>query len=110
MSDIPVIGPDDDPRGGTSSGPAGRHLNHLRKMFADDLERTKSSPSRPPTCTLPSVEEPVRPTPRRATSVALAEQTGVVTWSDRMFAGEHTLTLLRTAPSCIPRSALRLTS
>ena len=88
MSDIPVIDPTMTPAWDKLDQLADTFEPDLRKMFADDPERTKKFTFRAADLHVDLSKNLVCPT-LLGHLLALAEQTGVADLRDRMFAGEH---------------------
>ena len=88
MSDIPVIDPTMTPAWDKLDQLADTFEPDLRKMFADDPERTKKFTFQAGDLHVDLSKNLVCPT-LVGHLLALAEQTGVVDLRDRMFAGEH---------------------
>ena len=88
MSDIPVIDPTMTPAWDKLDQLADTFEPDLRKMFADDPERTKKFTFQAADLHVDLSKNLVCPT-LVGHLLALAEQTGVVDLRDRMFAGEH---------------------
>ena len=88
MSDIPVIDPTMTPAWDTLDQLADTFEPDLRKMFADDPERTKKFTFQAADLHVDLSKNLVCPT-LLDHLLALAEQTGVADLRDRMFAGEH---------------------
>ena len=88
MSDIPVIDPTMTPAWDKLDQLADTFEPDLRKMFADDPERTKKFTFQAADLHVDLSKNLVCPTPL-GHLLALAEQTGVADLRDRMFAGEH---------------------
>ena len=88
MSDIPVIDPTMTPAWDTLDQLADTFEPDLRKMFADDPERTKKFTFQAADLHVDLSKNLVCPT-LVGHLLALAEQTGVLELRDRMFAGEH---------------------
>ena len=88
MSDIPVIDPTMTPAWDKLDQLADTFEPDLRKMFADDPERTKKFTFQAADLHVDLSKNLVCPT-LLGHLLALAEQTGVADLRDRMFAGEH---------------------
>ncbi len=88
MSDIPVIDPTMTPAWDKLDQLADTFEPDLRKMFADDPERTKKFTFQAGDLHVDLSKNLVCPT-LVGHLLALAEQTGVADLRDRMFAGEH---------------------
>ena len=88
MSDIPVIDPTMTPAWDKLDQLADTFEPDLRKMFADDPERTKKFTFQAADLHVDLSKNLVCPT-LLDHLLALAEQTGVADLRDRMFAGEH---------------------
>ena len=88
MSDIPVIDPTMTPAWDKLDQLADNFEPDLRKMFADDPERTKTFTFQAADLHVDLSKNLVCPT-LVGHLLALAEQTGVLDLRDRMFAGEH---------------------
>ena len=88
MSDIPVIDPTMTPAWDKLDQLADTFEPDLRKMFADDPERTKKFTFQAADLYVDLSKNLVCPT-LLGHLLALAEQTGVADLRDRMFAGEH---------------------
>ena len=88
MSDIPVIDPTMTPAWDKLDQLADTFEPDLRKMFADDPERTKKFTFQAADLHVDLSKNLVCPT-LLDNLLALAEQTGVADLRDRMFAGEH---------------------
>ena len=88
MSDIPVIDPTMTPAWDKLDQLADTFEPDLRKMFADDPERTKKFTFQAGDLHVDLSKNLVCPT-LVGHLLALAEQTGVVDLRNRMFAGEH---------------------
>ena len=88
MSDIPVIDPTMTPAWDTLDQLADTFEPDLRKMFADDPERTKKFTFQAGDLHVDLSKNLVCPT-LVGHLLALAEQTGVADLRDRMYAGEH---------------------
>ena len=88
MSDIPVIDPTMTPAWDKLDQLADTFEPDLRKMFADDPERTKKFTFQAADLHVDLSKNLVCPT-LVGHLLALAEQTGVLELRDRMFAGEH---------------------
>ena len=88
MSDIPVIDPTMTPVWDKLDQLADTFEPDLRKMFADDPERTKKFTFQAADLHVDLSKNLVCPT-LLGHLLALAEQTGVADLRDRMFAGEH---------------------
>ena len=88
MSDIPVIDPTMTPACDKLDQLADTFEPDLRKMFADDPERTKKFTFQAADLHVDLSKNLVCPT-LLGHLLALAEQTGVADLRDRMFAGEH---------------------
>ena len=88
MSDIPVIDPTMPPAWDKLDQLADTFEPDLRKMFADDPERTKKFTFQAADLHVDLSKNLVCPT-LLGHLLALAEQTGVADLRDRMFAGEH---------------------
>ena len=88
MSDIPVIDPTMPPAWDKLDQLADTFEPDLRKMFADDPERTKKFTFQAADLHVDLSKNLVCPT-LLDHLLALAEQTGVADLRDRMFAGEH---------------------
>ena len=88
MSDIPVIDPTMTPAWDKLDQLADTFEPDLRKMFADDPERTKKFTFQAADLHVDLSKNLVCPT-LLVHLLALAEQTGVADLRDRMFAGEH---------------------
>ena len=88
MSDIPVIDPTMTPAWDKLDQLADTFEPDLRKMFADDPERTKKFTFQAGDLHVDLSKNLVCPT-LLGHLLALAEQTGVADLRDRMFAGEH---------------------
>ena len=88
MSDIPVIDPTMTPAWDKLDQLADTFEPDLRKMFADDPERTKKFTFQAGDLHVDLSKNLVCPT-LVGHLLALAEQTGVLDLRDRMFAGEH---------------------
>ena len=88
MSDIPVIDPTMTPAWDKLDQLADTFDPDLRKMFADDPERTKKFTFQAADLHVDLSKNLVCPT-LLGHLLALAEQTGVADLRDRMFAGEH---------------------
>ena len=88
MSDIPVIDPTMTPAWDKLDQLAATFEPDLRKMFADDPERTKKFTFQAADLHVDLSKNLVCPT-LLGHLLALAEQTGVADLRDRMFAGEH---------------------
>ena len=88
MSDIPVIDPTMTPAWDKLDQLADTFEPDLRKMFADDPERTKKFTFQAADLHVDLSKNLVCPT-LVGHLLALAEQTGVADLRDRMFAGEH---------------------
>ena len=88
MSDIPVIDPTMTPAWDKLDQLADAFDPDLRKMFADDPERTKKFTFQAADLHVDLSKNLVCPT-LLGHLLALAEQTGVADLRDRMFAGEH---------------------
>ena len=88
MSDIPVIDPTMTPAWDKLDQLADTFEPDLRKMFADDPERTKKFTFQAADVHVDLSKNLVCPT-LLDHLLALAEQTGVADLRDRMFAGEH---------------------
>ena len=88
MSDIPVIDPTMTPAWDKLDQLADTFEPGLRKMFADDPERTKKFTFQAADLHVDLSKNLVCPT-LLGHLLALAEQTGVADLRDRMFAGEH---------------------
>ena len=88
MSDIPVIDPTMTPAWDKLDQLADTFEHDLRKMFADDPERTKKFTFQAADLHVDLSKNLVCPT-LLGHLLALAEQTGVADLRDRMFAGEH---------------------
>ena len=88
MSDIPVIDPTMTPAWDKLDQLADTFEPDLRKMFADDPERTKKFTFQAADLPVDLSKNLVCPT-LVGHLLALAEQTGVLELRDRMFAGEH---------------------
>ena len=88
MSDIPVIDPTMTPAWDKLDQLADTFEPDLRKMFADDPERTKKFTFQAADLHVDLSKNLMCPT-LLGHLLALAEQTGVVDLRDRMFAGEH---------------------
>ena len=88
MSDIPVIDPTMTPAWDKLDQLADTFEPDLRKMFADDPERTKKFTFQAGDLHVDLSKNLVCPT-LVGHLLALAEQTGVLELRDRMFAGEH---------------------
>ena len=88
MSDIPVIDPTMTPAWDKLDQLADTFEPDLRKMFADDPERTKKFTFQAADLYVDLSKNLVYPT-LLGHLLALAEQTGVADLRDRMFAGEH---------------------
>ena len=88
MSDIPVIDPTMTPAWDKIDQLADNFEPDLRKMFADDPERTKTFTFQAADLHVDLSKNLVCPT-LVGHLLALAEQTGVLDLRDRMFAGEH---------------------
>ena len=88
MSDIPVIDPTMTPAWDKLDQLADTFEPDLRKMFADDPERTKKFTFQAADLHVDLSKNLVCPTLLEHL-LALAEQTGVADLRDRMFAGEH---------------------
>ena len=88
MSDIPVIDPTMTPAWDKLDQLADTFEPDLRKMFADDPERTKKFTFQASDLHVDLSKNLVCPT-LVGHLLALAEQTGVADLRDRMFAGEH---------------------
>ena len=88
MSDIPVIDPTMTPAWDKLDQLADTFEPDLRKMFADDPERTKKFTFQAADLHVDLSKNFVCPT-LLDHLLALAEQTGVADLRDRMFAGEH---------------------
>ena len=88
MSDIPVIDPTMTPAWDKLDQLADTFEPDLRKMFADDPERTKKFTFQAADLHVDLSKNLVGPT-LLGHLRALAEQTGVADLRDRMFAGEH---------------------
>ena len=88
MSDIPVIDPTMTPAWDKLDQLADNFEPDLRKMFADDPERTKTFTFQAADLHVDLSKNLVCPT-LVGYLLALAEQTGVLDLRDRMFAGEH---------------------
>ena len=88
MSDIPVIDPTMTPAWDKLDQLADNFEPDLRKMFADDPERTKTFTFQAADLHVNLSKNLVCPT-LVGHLLALAEQTGVLDLRDRMFAGEH---------------------
>ena len=88
MSDIPVIDPTMSPAWDKLDQLADTFEPDLRKMFADDPERTKKFTFQAADLHVDLSKNLVCPT-LLGHLLALAEQTGVADLRDRMFAGEH---------------------
>ena len=88
MSDIPVIDPTMTPAWDKLDQLADTFEPDLRKMFADDPERTKKFTFQAGDLHVDLSKNLMCPT-LVGHLLALAEQTGVVDLRDRMFAGEH---------------------
>mgnify|MGYP002874259448 FL=1 len=88
MSDIPVIDPTMTPAWDKLDQLADTFEPDLRKMFADDPERTKKFTFQAADLHVDLSKNLVCPT-LVGHLLALAEQTGVLELRDRMYAGEH---------------------
>ena len=88
MSDIPVIDPTMTPAWDKLDQLADTFEPDLRKMFADDPERTKKFTFQAADLHVDLSKNLMCPT-LLGHLLALAEQTGVADLRDRMFAGEH---------------------
>ena len=88
MSDIPVIDPTMTPAWDTLDQLADNFEPDLRKLFADDPNRTQTFTFDAADLHVDLSKNLVCPT-LVAHLLALAEQTGVLELRDRMFAGEH---------------------
>ena len=88
MSDIPVIDPTMTPAWDKLDQLADTFEPDLRKMFADDPERTKKFTFQAADLHVDLSKNLVCPT-LLGHLLALAEQTGVADLRDRMFAGDH---------------------
>ena len=88
MSDIPVIDPTMTPAWDTLDQLADNFEPDLRKLFADDLNRTQTFTFDAADLHVDLSKNLVCPT-LVGHLLALAEQTGVLELRDRMFAGEH---------------------
>ena len=88
MSDIPVIDPTMTPAWDKLDQLADTFEPDLRKMFADDPQRTKKFTFQAADLHVDLSKNLVCPT-LLGHLLALAEQTGVADLRDRMFAGEH---------------------
>ena len=88
MSDIPVIDPTMTPAWDKLDQLADTFEPDLRKMFADDPERTKKFTYQAADLHVDLSKNLMCPT-LLGHLLALAEQTGVADLRDRMFAGEH---------------------
>ena len=103
MSDIPVIDPTMTPAWDKLDQLADTFEPDLRKMFADDPERTKKFTFQAADLYVDLSKNLVCPT-LLGHLLALAEQTGVADLRDRMFAGEH---INVTEDSAVLHTALR---